>query len=684
MDSDSRQRDPRRLDRGLRDRETRLAVSADILRAITDGQPMDRIVQAAVDSLHAHFPYLRSAYSTVASDGRMIVDRSAGPDELAWPAGGHERVLSVQTMDTLGARDLITVEDTATDLTGVAASPGPGSGAVLAASVCHAATLAGFLSFVAPTPRHWPEHERLTLRAAADFLVVALRDADARRRLEDSERKFRLLAESSQAMIALYQEEGAIYLNPEFIRLSEYSPEELKRKPLTDVVHPEDRDRIVSYRDRRPRAESVPARYETRLVTKSGKIRWVDVRSTVLEIAGKPTILSTGLDITDRKLREQSLSESEARLRSLMEHLADGVGLIVDGNIVYANAALGRLLGYSTAELTGRPSLELIVPADRQRAANRIAGLTAGAAEYPSEYRMVRRDGTPVPVLVSSRPMEYDGRPALLSIVRDLTEQRRLEEQLRQTHRLESVGQLAGGVAHNFNNALAAIIGYSELIARRLDDDDPVLADVKQILVVAEQAASLTQQLLTFSRKERIDPTVFSLNEAIESSSVLLGPLLGDHIQLRLRLDRSLKDVRADRSQMEQVVVNLAINARDAMPDGGSLTLETSAATLTAAGARRQPDARPGSYAKLNVIDTGAGMARATAARIFEPFFTTKEPGQGVGLGLSMVHGAVNQAGGFVTVDSEPGRGTTFALYLPVHEDAAGVVDAVVTRAATS
>ena len=663
-----------RVERDLRERETRVAVTSDIVRTLRDGQSTDRTIQATVDSLHAHFPHLRSAYSTIAPDGRTIVDRSVGPAGLTWPASAGEPVLTAQAMRTLRTRDLIVIEDAATGIMSGAASAELVAGnarAVLGASVHHSETPMGLLSLDSSTPRQWSEHERVTLRDAADVLVVALRAADARRQLEDSERKFRLVAESSQAMIALLQEEGAVYVNPELVRLSEYSHDELMQTSLWDLVHPDDRDMIRSYRSRRLHDQAAPTRYETRIVTKSGATCWLDVRASTFELGGKPTILTTGLDITERKLWEQSISASEARLRTLMEHITDGVVLIVDGTIAYSNPAMGLMLGYTSDKLAGHQPTEALVPGDWQKAMDRIDALTNGASEYPDEYQMVRRDGTTVPVLISSRRIEYDGRPALLSIVHDLTAQRLLEEQLRQTQRLESVGQLAGGVAHNFNNALAAIIGYSELIARQLDDSDPVLADVKQILVVSEQAASLTQQLLAFSRKEQIDPTIFNLNQAVESSSALLGPLLGAQVQLQLRLDRSLRDVRADRRQMEQVITNLVINARDAMVDGGSLTIETSDVAVTDALARVQPDARSGSYAKLSVTDTGTGMDRATVERIFEPFFTTKEPGQGVGLGLSMLHGAVKQAGGFVTVDSELGRGTTFGLYLPVHDEPA-------------
>ena len=662
----------------------RLAVIKDIARAMRDGQPLDGLIQAAVDSLHGHFPTLRSAYSTVAHDGRVTVAGSVGSP---WPGSARELVLPGRVMETLHSGDLIVIDDTETGLASGALVAGLMSAnvrALLGAPVPYSETLVGLLSLDATTPRQWSGHERATLREAADFLVVALRDADARRQLEDSERKFRLLAESSHAMIALLQDDGAVYLNPEFMRLSEYSHDELMRTSLWDIIHPDDVDMIRSYRGRRLRGQAAPTSYETRIITKSGKTVWIDMRASTFELAGKQTILTTGLDITERKLWEQDLAKSEARLRTLMDHLGDGVGLTIDGSIVYANPAMGKILGYSPDEFIGHASTEFLVSGDRQRARDRLAELDDGAPPVAAEYQMVRKDGTTVSVLISSRQIEYEGSPALFSIMCDLTDQRQLEEQLRQTQRLESVGQLAGGVAHNFNNALAAIIGYSELIARRLDEDDPILADVKQILAVAEQSASLTQQLLAFSRKEQISPTVFDLNEAVESSRVLLGPLLGAHIQLHVRLDRSLRRVRADRRQMEQVVANLALNARDAMPDGGSLTIETTDVTVTEALARTYPDARCGSYARLSVRDTGTGMERAILVRLFEPFFTTKEPGQGVGLGLSMVHGAVTQTGGFVTVDSEPGCGTTFKLYLPVYEEATSESEVVVASSIPS
>ena len=463
-----------------------------------DSQAPDGIIQSAVDSLHVRFPNLRSAYSTVAQDGQLIVDRVVGPEGLPWPESVGEIVLRAEAIATLRSSDLIAVEDTSTGIPigALAAGLAPVNvRPVLVASVCYSETLVGLLLLDATTPRQWSSHERATLCEAADFLAVAWRDADARRQLEDSERKSRLLAGSSPALIALLQDSGPVYMNPEFVRLSEYTYDELMQTSLWDIIHPDDGDMIRSYRGRSLHGQTAPTSYETRVVTKSGKTSWLDMRMSTFELAGKKTVLATGLDVTKRKHWEQDLAKSEARLRTLMDHLDDGVGLTINGSIVYANPAMGRLLGYSPDDFIGRRPTNFLEPGSRQRAGQRLAELNDGAPAFSFVYEMHKRDGTTVSVQVSSRQIEYEGKPALFSIMHDLTEQRQLEEQLRQTQLLESVGQLAGGVAHNFNNALAAIIGYSELIVRRLDQDDPILEDMQQILSVAEQSAALTPRI---------------------------------------------------------------------------------------------------------------------------------------------------------------------------------------------
>ena len=369
--------------------------------------------------------------------------------------------------------------------------------------------------------------------------------------------------------------------------------------------------------------------------------------------------------------RKRALEESEERFRTVFEQSPFGMVVIdPDFRIAKVNRALCTMLGYDEAELVGRAPREITHPDDRDAPSAAQPSIVAGQA-VSLQKRYLKKNGETVVASATTSAVHDSGETLLYTIVmiENITDRLELEKQLRQAYRLESVGQLAGGVAHNFNNALTAIFGYSELLARRFDAEDPAMKDLEQIQRVAEQSAALTRQLLAFSRKEMVRPSVFSLNEVVESTRDLLSPLIGEQVRIRFRLDRTARHVRADRSQMEQVITNLVLNARDAMLDGGTITVETKGLPLDEAFARTHPEARAGRYVRLTVSDTGTGMDDATAARVFEPFFTTKEPGEGVGLGLAMVHGAVKQGGGFVTVDSELGVGATFALYLPVFEE---------------
>ncbi|MDO8475980.1 MAG: PAS domain S-box protein [Candidatus Rokubacteria bacterium] len=366
---------------------------------------------------------------------------------------------------------------------------------------------------------------------------------------------------------------------------------------------------------------------------------------------------------------EQGLRESENRLRALIENASDLITVLTtDGIIRYESPSVHRLLGWRPEELIGQRVFDYVHPDDVEQVAAGIARRLEDPARAnpPVAFRVRAGDGSWHFLEAYSR-MSTDTAGAVTLVVnsRDVTRQRALEEQRLQAQRMESVGRLAGGVAHDFNNLLTVITGRSHLALSRLAPDDPVRRDIELIAMTAERAARLTQQLLIFSRKQVLRPEVMDLNSMVETMEASLLRPIGEHIELVTTLAPALWAVKADPAQLEQLIMNLALNARDAMPTGGRLIVETANVALGAEMAGAPVDASPGDYVLLRVSDTGVGMDTATRARMFEPFFTTKEMGKGSGLGLSSVYGFVQQSGGHMTVESEPEQGTTIRIYLP-------------------
>jgi len=364
------------------------------------------------------------------------------------------------------------------------------------------------------------------------------------------------------------------------------------------------------------------------------------------------------------------LRESEQRFRSMFAAAPFGAELTdMEGNVVEANAAFGRMLGYSAAEIATVPRDRYCDPADEVRDLELLGELVAGdRSGYELDRHFTTAAGGRVlgKVAVALVP-DADGRPKYrLAFVEDVTLQAELEGQLRQAHRLEAVGRLAGGVAHDFNNLLTAINGYAEFSLDRLEPG-PVREDVEEILKAGKRAGSLTSQLLAFSRKQLLQPKDLNFNHLVADMHNMLRRLIGEHIELdTVFYGPDSLEVRADPGQLEQVVLNLVVNARDAMPGGGRITIKTSSMTIDEdSPLLAHEGATPGDYAVLGVQDTGVGIPSADVAQLFEPFFTTKAVGEGTGLGLATVYGIVRQSGGFVTVVSAPGTGATFEVYLP-------------------
>ncbi|MBI5141530.1 MAG: PAS domain S-box protein [Nitrospirae bacterium] len=375
-------------------------------------------------------------------------------------------------------------------------------------------------------------------------------------------------------------------------------------------------------------------------------------------------------DVTERKRAEQVLMESEEQFRALVEQSITGIAVIQNGVFVFVNSRLSEMFGYRSDEMTGRHPPDFVLESDRDMVRESLRKRMSG--EIDSErltFRVARKDGSERHVELFSKAMTYKGSRAFLSTLMDITEQKSLEEQLRQAQKMEAIGQLAGGVAHDFNNILSAIIGYASLARMRMGDSDTNRQNIDQILASSERAAALTQSLLSFSRKQVVNLAGIELNDIVAGFEKFLLRLLREDICLRTGLSPVGLPVLADRGQIEQMLMNLVTNARDAMPNGGSITIATEAVTMDRLPADPyEPGHGSGDYALITVKDTGTGIAENVRERIFEPFFTTKEVGKGTGLGLSMVYGIVRKHNGFVDVESRPGMGSEFRIYLPVHK----------------
>jgi PAS domain S-box-containing protein len=377
-------------------------------------------------------------------------------------------------------------------------------------------------------------------------------------------------------------------------------------------------------------------------------------------------------ELRSRAARMEATLEATARYRALMEQANDAI-LILDlaGTILEANRESERLFGLPRGRIVGRSYDDFVVPEERADSAKRRSRLGAERTIRVPDRHMERAGGTVVTVDVSGSLVHLGEESRVLAILHDVTERQRLEAQLLQSQKMESVGRLAGGVAHDFNNLLGVITGYGDLLLNEIGPDHPSRRRVVEIRKAADRAAALTRQLLAFSRKQVLQLRVMDLNVVVAGIEPMLRRLIGEHIQLMAVLDKGLGRVKADIGQIEQVIANLAVNARDAMPKGGKLLIETGNVELDAVYAATRADARPGPHVMLAVSDTGHGMDAETLAHMFEPFFTTKGPGEGTGLGLATVYGIVRQLGGQVMVYSEVGRGTSFKIYLPRLEAAA-------------
>ncbi len=497
----------------------------------------------------------------------------------------------------------------------------------------------------------------------------------ARRRAEaalrESEDRHRDLIEHSHDLICTHDLSGRILsVNQTAAELLGYEQETLLTKNIMEILFSGSDNEFDNYIAKLRKTGS--AQGTMTVQTRGGEKRVWDYNNTLrTEGVAVPIVRTIAHDVTEQSQAENALRENQARREGIVNSAMDGI-ISVDSEqkIVLFNAAAERILGCPATEAIGQSIDRFIPQRFREQHKKHIrnfgeTGLTLRSMHSFAELTALRADSEQFPIEASISQIEVAGQKLFTVILRDITERKQLEEQFLQSQKMEAIGRLAGGVAHDFNNTLTAIIGYSQLVQAQLDDASPLRHDVEEIEKAGHRAAGLTAQLLAFSRKQVLQPKVLDLNEVISDVDKMLRRLIGEDIDLVTIARPDLGRVKADPGQLEQILLNLAVNSRDAMPRGGKLTIETANIELDEIYASSHADVVPGPYVMLAVSDTGHGLDAETQSHIFEPFFTTKVQGKGTGLGLSTVFGIAKQSGGHVWVYSEPGHGAAFKVYFP-------------------
>jgi PAS domain S-box-containing protein len=512
----------------------------------------------------------------------------------------------------------------------------------------------GILHVLTTQPRVFRDEDVEFFRTLAGQTAIALENARVSEDLRESEKKYRIIFETTGTATTMVEEDTTISLaNREFERLSGYSKEEIEgKKSWKEFVVKEDLERMKEFHiQRRIEPNAAPKNYEFRFIDRQGNIK--DILLNIDMIPGTKKSIASLLNITERKEAEVSLRESEEKYRSLFEDSKDVVYIsTIEGKFLDINSAGVELFGYSSKEEFLKVDIAkdlYLNPYDRKKFIQ-----TVQQQGFVKDYELLlkRRDGEILTLLSTAIPYrDKEGNiTGYRGIMRDVTQQRKLESQLLQSQKMEAVGQLAGGVAHDFNNILQAILGYASVLQMKMKEDDPLRHNADQIIVSTEKAANLIHGLLAFSRKQLISLKPVNLNEIIKKMGKLLGRVIGEDIEFQTMLADEELTVMADSGQIEQVLMNLAVNARDAMPEGGSLTIKTGLVALDNGFIKTHGYGKPGMYAVFSVTDTGIGIDDGVREKIFEPFFTTKEIGKGTGLGLSMAYGIIKQHEGYIRV----------------------------------
>ena len=508
------------------------------------------------------------------------------------------------------------------------------------------------------------------------------RDITERRRAEaakrETESKYRALVEQSVVGVYIIQDDRYLYVNPKMAEIFGYTEEELLALPsVSRAVSRAGREAAVEQVEQRLRGEAASSPHMLRTRHADGRRLEIEAHGGRAEVEGRPVVIGTMLDVTDREETQDKLRRAERQYRDLFEEAPmmyvvtrseGGRSVIEDCNNSFLTS-----LGYTRKEVVGRELGEFA----RASSPDPDEPWGQGPPQdrvSDQERQLLRKDGGVLQTLIRTVALcDADGQTrGERAMYIDISQRRkaeqeiyRLQAQLYQSQKVEAIGRLAGGVAHDFNNVLTAVLGYSTMLLEQIDEGKPMYADLKEIEAAAERAASLTHKLMTFTHQQVLTLVTIDLNRVVREIGGMLQRLIGEDVIMTTQLAVEPCGIRADPTLLEQILVNLAVNARDAMPSGGSLAVETSTVTFATAHAEAGETVPPGRYVRLSVSDTGCGMTPDTKVRVFEPFFTTKEKGKGTGLGLATVDGTIRQFGGFIFVRSQLQQGTTFEIYLP-------------------
>ncbi len=542
------------------------------------------------------------------------------------------------------------------------------SASTMVAPVRKGERVIGLLLIQNRLPGAYTERDLETLQTLADQCGGALERLRAEQDLRESQQRFHDLFENSPDAIFVEDLNGNVLdVNMAACALHGVKREDLiSRNAVNNLIPPSRRDEARRNFQKLASGELVWVEGESE--SADGHAVPVEVRASRVEFAGKPALLLHVRDVTERRAAEAALRSSEALFRSVWENSADGMRLTDENGVIVAvNGAFCELVGLGRGELEGK--LFTVVYSESREQEKMLEQyrerFTRNSDERKREHSYKLRNGHEIIFEITDSLVELRGKPLLLlSLFRDVTTQRRLEEQLRQSQKMEAIGQLAGGVAHDFNNILTVIHGHASLL-QASNLDETAARSAHQIGQAAERAAGLTRQLLTFSRRQLIQPKRLDMNKIIGNMSDMLGRMLGEDVTLRLDYSHSPAIVEADVGMMEQVLLNLAVNARDAMPRGGQLAVRVAIVDVAEAHVQRRPEARLGRFVCVSKTDTGNGIPPEFLPRIFEPFFTTKAVGKGTGLGLATVYGIIKQHQGWIEVESTVGKGSTFRIYIP-------------------